>query len=214
MPHGSSSPARVDDGMEMQSLGLGEPRHMVAIATVLAAMVLVVLDAAIANVALPTIARSLSVTPAMSVWVITAYQTALLMALLPCAALGESVGYRRVFTVGVALFTGASVLCALSPTLSWLVAARLLQGLGGSAVMALGVALLRVVVPDRRLGTAIGWSAVAIALSSAAGHRIKRHVHTDRKLTWSTFSMLSVTRERIWVDSDGGSPADCTCARQ
>ena len=64
----------------------------VAIASVLAAMVLVVLDAAIANVALPTIARSLNTTPAMSVWVITAYQSALMMALLPCAALGESLG--------------------------------------------------------------------------------------------------------------------------
>jgi MFS transporter, DHA2 family, multidrug resistance protein len=76
---------------------LREPRRTVAITSVLAAMVLVVLDAAIANVALPTITQSLHVTPAMSVWVITAYQTALLMALLPCAALGESLGYRRVF---------------------------------------------------------------------------------------------------------------------
>ncbi len=146
-----------------------EPISAVAIASVLAAMVLVVLDAAIANAALPTIARSLVVTPGMSIWVITAYQTALLMALLPCAALGESMGYRRVFTAGVGLFTVASVFCALSPSLSWLVAARFLQGLGGAAVMALGVALLRVVVPPQRLGAAIGWNALAVALASAAG---------------------------------------------
>jgi DHA2 family multidrug resistance protein-like MFS transporter len=145
---------------------------MAAIASVLAAMVLVVLDAAIANVALPTIARSLRVTPAMSVWIITAYQTALLVALLPCAAIGESMGYRRVFTIGVALFIGASVLCALSPSLQWLVAARFLQGLGGAAVMALGVALLRFVVPSQQLGAAIGWNALAVALSSAAGPTI------------------------------------------
>ena len=130
---------------------LSGPRRTAAIASVLAAMVLVVLDAAIANVALPTIARSLQVTPATSVWIITAYRTALLMALLPCAALGESLGYRRVFTVGVALFIGASALCALSPSLPWLVAARWLQGLGGAAVLALGVALLRFVVPAGRL---------------------------------------------------------------
>jgi MFS transporter, DHA2 family, multidrug resistance protein len=61
------------------------------------------------------------------------------------------------------------VLCALSPSLSWLVAARFLQGFGGAAVMALGVALLRVVVPHHRLGAAIGWNALAVALSSAAG---------------------------------------------
>ena len=55
--------------------------------------------------------------------------------LLPCAALGDSVGHRRVFAIGVAVFTVASALCALSPSLPWLVAARFLQGLGGTAVM-------------------------------------------------------------------------------
>ena len=151
------------------SLGL---RSRAAIGCILVAIVLVVLDAAIANVALPTIAHALQVTPARSIWVVTAYQMALVMALLPCAALGESLGYRRVFTGGVALFTAASVLCALSPSLPWLVAARFLQGLGGSAVMALGVALLRFVVPHHRLGAAIGWNALTVALSSAAGPTI------------------------------------------
>ena len=145
------------------------PQSIVAVMAVLAAMILVVLDAAIASIALPTIAQSLHVTPAMSVWVITAYQSAILMALLPCAALGESLGYRRVFAGGVVLFTGASVLCALAPSLSLLVAARFLQGLGGAAVMALGVALLRAVVPQKRFGAAIGWNALAVALASTCG---------------------------------------------
>jgi DHA2 family multidrug resistance protein-like MFS transporter len=135
----------------------------------LAAMTLVVLDAAITNVALPTIGRSLNVTTAASVLVVTAYQSALVMALLPCAALGDSLGHRRIFTSGVALFVVASVLCAWSPSLTWLVAARFLQGLGGAAVMSLGIALLRRVVPPSRLGIAIGWNALTVALSSAAG---------------------------------------------
>ena len=156
----------------MNHPGLQGLRRKAAIAAVLAAMVLAVLDAAIANVALPTIARSLQVTPSMAVWIITAYQTALVMGLLPCAALGESLGYRRVFTMGVALFTAASALCALAPSLPWLVAARFLQGLGGAAIMALGIALLRLVVPQRELGAAIGWNALAVALSSAAGPTI------------------------------------------
>lgn len=151
---------------------LRTPRRMVAIASVLSAMALVVLDAAIANVALPTIAQSLHVTPAMSVLIVTAYQTAVVMAILPCAALGESLGYRRVFTVGVALFTAASAACALSPSLPWLVAARFVQGLGGAAVMALGIALLRFTVPQKQLGAAIAWNALTVALSSAAGPAI------------------------------------------
>jgi len=151
------------------SLGL---RQRAAVGCVLAAIVLVVLDAAIANVALPTIAQSLHVRPAGSIWVVTAYQMALVMALLPCAALGESLGYRRVYTAGVALFVAASALCALSPSLPWLAAARFIQGIGGSAVMSLGIALLRFVVPHQRLGAAIGWNALTVALSSAAGPTI------------------------------------------
>jgi MFS transporter, DHA2 family, multidrug resistance protein len=164
--------------------GLQGPRRQAAIAAVLAAMVLAVLDAAIANVALPSMARSLQVTPGMSVWIITAYQTALVMGLLPCAALGESWGYRRVFTMGLALFTTASALCALSPSLPWLVAARFLQGLGGSAVMALGIALLRQVVPQRQLGAAIGWNALAVALSSAAGPTLGALVLSGMSWPW------------------------------
>jgi DHA2 family multidrug resistance protein-like MFS transporter len=152
--------------------GLPQPRRGMAIAAVLLAMALVVLDAAIANVALPTIAASLHVTPAMSVLVITAYQTALVMVLLPFAALGESFGYRRVFAAGVTLFTLASIACALSPSLPWLIVSRFVQGIGGAAVMALGVALLRFVVPTGWLGAAIGWNALTVALSSAAGPAI------------------------------------------
>jgi len=144
----------------------------IAIISVLGAMVLVVLDASIANVALPSIATSLHVTPGMSVRIVTAYQLALVMALLPCGALGESFGYRRVFSIGVALFTAASALCALAPTLPWLVIARLLQGLGGAAVMSLGLAVLRLVVSNEQLGAAIGWNALTVALSSAAGPAI------------------------------------------
>jgi DHA2 family multidrug resistance protein-like MFS transporter len=155
-----------------------------AITAVLAAMVLVVLDAAIVNVALPSIASALHVQPAQAIWVITAYQAALVMALLPCAALGESYGYRKVFTLGVTLFIGASALCALSPSLVWLVAARFFQGLGGAAVMAFGVALLRSVLCDRRLGVAIGWNALTVALSSAAGPALGAAILSTASWQW------------------------------
>jgi len=149
--------------------GLLGARRTSAIACVLSAVVLVVLDSAIANVALPAIARSFQATPAEAVRVVSAYQMAIVMTLLPCAALGESRGHRRVYTAGVALFVGASLLCTLAPSLSFLVAARFLQGLGAAAVMSLGVALLRFSVPQPQLGTAIGWNTLAVALSSAAG---------------------------------------------
>jgi DHA2 family multidrug resistance protein-like MFS transporter len=164
--------------------GLPTPRRCVAAAAVLAAIVLAVLDGAIANVALPTISRTLAVTPAESIWVVTGYQVALVVALLPCAALGESFGYRRVFTLGVILFTAASALCALSTSLPWLIAARFLQGLGGAAIMSLIAALLRFTYPQRLLGTAIGWNALAVALSSAAGPTIGAAILSVASWPW------------------------------
>lgn len=152
--------------------GLPLPRRLAAVAAILGGGGLVVLDGAIANVALPSIAQSLHAAPADAVWIVTAYQLAIVMFLLPASALGERLGYRRVFAAGVALFTAASVLCALAPSLGWLVAARCLQGLGSAAVMPLGLALLRFTYPRRLLGQAIGWNALAIAAASAAGPAI------------------------------------------
>jgi DHA2 family multidrug resistance protein-like MFS transporter len=170
--------ARADDD------GLPTPRRYLATAAILGAITLVVLDGAIANVALPTIAQTLRVTPAQSVWVVTGYQLAVVMFLLPAAALGESRGYRKVFGAGVLLFTVASALCALSPSLPWLVGARFLQGLGSAAVMPLGLALLRFTYPRRLLGDAIAWNALAVALSSAAGPTVGAAILSVASWPW------------------------------
>ena len=164
--------------------GLPTPRRHCATLAIMATLVLVVLDGAIANVALPTIAASLRVSPASSVWVVNGYQVALVMALLPCAALGESLGLRRVFTGGVAVFTAASLLCSLAPSLPWLVAARFVQGLGGAAVVALGIGLMRFTYPHRLLGAVIGWNATMIALSGAAGPTIGSAILAASSWPW------------------------------
>lgn len=155
--------------LDLHADGLPAPRRYFAIAVLLLTLVLVVLDGAIANIALPSIATSLHASPGDAVWVVSSYQLAVLVALLPCGAIGEMVGARRVFLAGVALFTLASAACAFSGTLPILVGARFVQGLGGGAVMALGVTNLRLSVPQRLLGTIIGVNAMTIAISSAAG---------------------------------------------
>jgi DHA2 family multidrug resistance protein-like MFS transporter len=154
---------------ETHADGLPAPRRYLAIAVLLLTLVLVVLDSAIANIALPSIAASLHASPSDTVWVVSSYQLAVLVALLPCGVIGEMVGPRRVFLAGVALFTLASAACAFSSTLHMLVAARFVQGLGGGAIMALGVMNLRLSVPQRLLGTIIGVNAMTIAIASAAG---------------------------------------------
>ncbi len=165
-------------------LGLVGYRRALATSSVLAALTLVVLDAAMANVALPAIAHSLKISPAESVRVVTAYQAALVMMLLPCAALGESLGYRRVYAFGVALFVLGSAVCTLSPSLPCLVVARFIQGLGGAAIMALSVALLRLIVAERQLGRAIGWNTLVVALSTAAGPTLGALVLSSASWRW------------------------------
>ncbi|SFP24647.1 MFS transporter, DHA2 family, multidrug resistance protein [Variovorax sp. 770b2] len=164
--------------------GLPLPQRYAAVAAILGAGVLVVLDGAIANIALPGIAQQLQATPADAVWIITAYQLAVVMFLLPASAVGERFGYRRVFASGVALFTAASVLCALAPSLPWLVAARCLQGLGSAAVMPLGLALLRFTYPRRLLARSIGWNALAVAAASASGPTLGAFILSAASWPW------------------------------
>jgi DHA2 family multidrug resistance protein-like MFS transporter len=155
--------------LEPHADGLPSPRRYFAVGVLLLTLVLVVLDGAIANIALPSIASSLNASPSDTVWVISSYQLAVLVALLPCGAIGEMLGARRVFLAGVALFTLASAACTFSTTLEMLVAARFVQGLGGGAIMALGIMNMRFSVPHRLLGTIIGINAMTVAISSAAG---------------------------------------------
>jgi len=144
-------------------------RRYLAVALLLLSVVLVVLDGAIANVALPSIALSLHVDSGSTVWVVSAYQLAVLVAILPCGALGEIYGARRVFLIGVALFTAASAACAFAASLPLLILARFAQGLGAGAIMALAMMNLRAALPQQMLGPIIGINATVIAISSAAG---------------------------------------------
>ncbi len=181
--HGASHPSQRPESTDPAE-GLPGPRRHYATFGLMASLVLVVIDGAIANVALPTIQSALNVSAASTVWVVTAYQLALVMGLLPSAALGESIGHRKVFLAGVVLFAGSSALCSLAPSLPWLVAARFAQGLGAAPVMALAVTLLRFTFPQRLIGTVIGWNAMVVALSAAVGPTIGAAILSVASWPW------------------------------
>ena len=164
--------------------GLESPRRHLAVAMILLTIVLVVLDGAIANLALPSIALSLHAEAGSTVWVVSAYQLAVLVAILPCGALGEIYGARRIFLVGVALFTVASAACAFAGNLPLLILARFAQGLGGGAIMALGMMNLRAAVPQHMLGPIIGINAMVIAISAAAGPGIAAAILSVTNWPW------------------------------
>ena len=149
--------------------GLPRPQRQWAMFAIAVAVTMAVLDSAVANIALPAIARQLGVTPAESVWVINAYQLAIVVLLLPLAALGERIGYRRVYIAGLGLFTLGSLACALSGSLTALIAARVAQGLGAAGIMAVNGALVRFTYPQASLGHGVGLNALVVSIAGAIG---------------------------------------------
>ena len=127
------------------------------------------LDIAIANTALPTIAADLHTNPEASIWIINAYQLALIATALPFAALGEIVGHKRVFLIGLVVFTAASLACACSFSLTTLTIARVFQGLGGSAIMSVNAALIRFIYPASKMGRGMGLNVLVVATAFAVG---------------------------------------------
>lgn len=164
LPMMDPDPSRAD--------GQPVPRRYWAITTISLGLCMAVLDSSIANVALPTIAHDLGVSPSDSIWVINAYQLAVTISLLPLAALGEIVGYERVYKVGLAAFTLASLGCAASDSLTTLTIARIVQGLGAAGIMSVNMAVTRFIYPRRLLGAGVGINATVASIASALGPTI------------------------------------------
>lgn len=149
--------------------GLPIPRRYWSAAAVWLALSMAVLDGSIANVALPTIAGDLGASPSTSVWIVNAYQLTITVLLLPFAALGDQLGYRRIYVPGLALFTIGSVGCAFSHSLLTLILARVFQGVGAAGIMSMNAALVRATYPSNMLGRGIGYNALVLSMSAAAG---------------------------------------------
>ncbi len=164
--------------------GLPPPQRRWAIATVALAIFLTVVDQTIVNVALPTIAADLNVDASSSVWIVNAYQVAIMLSLLPLSAVGDIFGYKRVYLAGLALFGIASLGCALAPSLLALTWMRVMQGLGAAGVMSVNMALVRFIHPINRLGHGIGINAVIIAVSAAAGPTIASSILAFAPWPW------------------------------
>jgi MFS family permease len=131
------------------------------------------LDSTVINVALPDIARDLDATTAGLQWVMNAYLLVLAAFVVSAGRLGDILGRRRVFVTGMAVFAGGSAVAAMSDTEQALVAGRVLQGLGGAALLGLSLAIVSAVFPDaeraRALGIWAGVSALALGLGPLVG---------------------------------------------
>jgi EmrB/QacA subfamily drug resistance transporter len=130
---------------------------------------MLLLDITIVNVALPTIARDLKGSFSDIQWVVDAYTLTLASVLLTAGVLADLFGRRMLFALGVGVFSGASLMCALSPDALFLILARGVQGIGGAMMYATALPLLAQEFQGRERGTALGIWAAAISASAAVG---------------------------------------------
>jgi DHA2 family multidrug resistance protein-like MFS transporter len=172
------------DPIRADSDGLPPRERRAALLTVVIAIAISVLSVAIANIALPAMAHELHATPAESIWVVNAYQLAVTVTLLPLAALGDIIGYRRVYLWGLGVFTAASLACGLVETLPLLIAGRVLQGFGAAGIMSVNTALVRFIFPRTQLGRGISIIALVVAACSAAGPSVAAAILSVASWHW------------------------------
>ncbi|AVT14903.1 MFS transporter [Paracidovorax avenae] len=140
-----------------------------ALAALCLAMVMPSLGTSIANASLPVLAQALGASFAQVQWVVLAYLLSITALIVGAGRLGDLLGRGRLLVAGVALFTVASLLCGLAPTLATLAAARVLQGLGAAAMLALTVALVGETMPRERTGAAMGLLGTMSAIGTTLG---------------------------------------------
>lgn len=199
--------------------GLPPPQRWRAMLTVAIAVAMSVLVTSIANIALPTIARDMHATPAASIWVVNAYQLAVTVTLLPFASMGDIYGHRRVYFWGLAVYTAASLVCAVAPSLPVLVMGRVLQGFGGAGIMSVNGALVRFIFPRASLGRGIGFNALVVAGSSAAGPSVAAGIMALTSWPWLFATQVPLGMVTLWLASRylprtplAGHPFDPTSA--
>src|SRR6187455_376632 len=137
------------------------------------ALFMVTLHNLVVTMALPSIRLDLGASIEDLEWTVNAYTLSFAVLLLTGAALGDRFGRRRLFAIGLAIFTGGSALAALAGTANELIAARAVQGLGGAIVLPLTLTILSAAVPPNRRGVALGaWGGIgglAVALGPLVG---------------------------------------------
>ena len=142
------------------------------------------LDTLVVSTALPTIRADLGASVSQLEWTVNAYNLSFAVMLVTAAALGDRLGRRRLYSVGLVGFALASVASALSPNVGWLIASRAVQGVAAAFMMSLGLALLSAAFPAERRGTAIGLFSAVTGLAVASGPLVGGAVVNGLDWTW------------------------------
>jgi len=147
----------------------GDPRRWVALAVVLVAGFMQLVDISIVNVAIPSIQRDLDATYSQIQWVLAGYQLAFAVTLITGGRLGDIFGRKRLFMLGMAGFTLASALCGLAQSPEMLIGSRFLQGVMGALMFPQVLSVIQVAFPPRQRGAAFGIFGATIGLATITG---------------------------------------------
>ena len=170
-------------------------QRLTLIATILGSTV-VFLDSTVVNVALPAIADGLDAGLAGQQWVVEAYMLALVSLLMVGGSLGDQFGRRRVFVIGLIAFGATSILCALAPTVEFLVGARALQGIAGALLVPGSLAIVAATFEGSARGKAVGtwtaWTGIATVLGPAGGGALVEGL-SWRAIFWVNIPLIAFT---------------------
>jgi EmrB/QacA subfamily drug resistance transporter len=167
-----------------------ENRKWWTLAAVSLGLFMIMLDNTVVNVALPTIQRDLGARLSELEWIVSGYALTFAAFLLTGGKLADQFGRRRVFVVGLVIFGGASLACALAPSAGFLIGARVVQGVGAALMNPATLSIISATFPPRQRGTAIGiWvgvSATALAIGPLVGGLLTEHAG------WSSIFYVNV----------------------
>lgn len=150
-------------------MSLAAPQRRVAYSALILATVIAVLDISAVNLALPSIASSLGVGINQALWLSKANLLTCAITILPCAALGDVIGHRRLLSFGLVTFATTSASTAMGNDLGLLIGLRAVQGVASAAIMCSTLVLIREIYPARMLGSALGINASFVAVATTAG---------------------------------------------
>jgi EmrB/QacA subfamily drug resistance transporter len=175
-----------------------QTQRWVLAATILASAISYI-DESVVNIALPVIAKDLAAPVALSQWIINAYTLCLAAFLLIGGAVGDRLGRRRIFVVGISVFAIASFWCGISTGIAQLIAARAIQGIGAALLVPCSLAIIGAAFPEsargKAIGTWAGFSAVAAAIGPLLGGWIVDH------LSWQVIFLVNpvIAIPTIWI---------------
>jgi EmrB/QacA subfamily drug resistance transporter len=165
----------------LAALAAEENRKWWTLAAVAFGLFMIMLDNTVVNVALPSIQRDLHVKLSELEWIVTGYALTFAALLITGGKLGDLYGRRRIFVIGIAIFTLSSLACGLAPTAGFLIGARIVQGVGAALMNPASLSIITATFPPRERGQAIGiWagvSAMALAIGPLVGGLIVDNIN-------------------------------------